>query len=73
MYVNSKSRSPHGVDALHAEESALANASPDKVGNKKSTEMQENQGGDLRQPDSVKLRENRDTTGPEVRNSTYEI
>jgi len=54
---------PHGVDALRgdatapvittqAEKSAL-NENVEKEGDPQRTEMQENQGGDLRQPDST--------------------
>jgi len=55
---------PHGVDALRgnvtapvvttqAEDSAPTDASVEKESNPQRTEMQENQGGDLRQTDSA--------------------
>ena len=74
---------PHGVDALRgdatapvittqAEKSAL-NENVEKEGDPQRTEMQENQGGDLRQPDSTKPEKLRATTGPARRNSKYEV
>jgi hypothetical protein len=73
--VNSNIRSPHGVDALkgdapslvvttQAENSALKDASVDKESKTQRTEMQENQGGDLRLSDSSEPGEYRATAGP---------
>lgn len=75
---------PHRVDTLpgdatapeittQAEKSALADASVEKESNPQKTEMQENQGGDLRQPDPTKPGDYRAMTGPAKRNSKYEV
>jgi hypothetical protein len=62
--INVNTLFPHGVDALRgnvtapvvttqAEDSAPTDASVEKESNPQRTEMQENQGGDLRQTDSA--------------------
>ena len=70
--TNSNIHIPLGVDALkgdapslvittQAENSALADASVEKESNPQRTEMQENQGGDLRQTDSTEAGDYRAT------------